>query len=286
MLGAIEDGLLHLLAHGQIALDVFDLHRRVIHQDSNCKRQPSQGHDVDGLAERAEQNHGNENGQRDRDRNDQGWTPIAQKEQDHGRSKAGGDQAFPDDSGNRCSHEKRLIEQSIDTEFRRERLRRQRYHRLHCIDNRQGGRSAQFEDRHQHAAHAVLPHDVGLRRKSITHVRHIAQVECGRVRSLHREIVQFGDGLRSAVHLHRVFGRPDLGCARGQNQVLGSHRVDDVRGRQTILLQLGGIEVYLHLARLSAVRIGGARALNGGQLGAKKILSQIEQLLFGKRLAA
>jgi len=57
-------------------------------------------------------------------------------------------------------------------------------------------------------------------------------------------------------------------------------------GAKPYCCSLAEFEVYLHLARLSAVRIGGARALNGGQLGAKKILSQIEQLLFGKRLAA
>src|SRR6202011_334836 len=100
LLGTVEDGLFHLLAHGQIAFDVFDLHRRIIHQDADSERQSSQGHDVDGLAERAQENHGDEDGQWDRDRDDYRRTPIAQEEKDHGGGKTGGDQAFPHDSRN------------------------------------------------------------------------------------------------------------------------------------------------------------------------------------------
>ena len=117
-------------------------------------------------------------------------------------------------------------------------------------------------------------------------MRHIAQVKRGRTRRLHRKIVQFGDRTRVAVHLHLVLGRPDLGRARRQNQVLRRHRVDDIGGRQTIRLQLGGIQVHLDLARLAAVRIGSGRALYRRQLRAQKILRQIEHPLLRKRLTA
>ena len=139
---------------------------------------------------------------RNRDRDDQGRTPIAQENQDHDGGKTGGDYAFPHDSLNRRAHEKRLIEQSLDVQLRAE---------VSAADTVAAFGTIAFmplttvsvedppslKDRHQHAAHAVLPHDVGLRRKSVAHVRHIAQVKRGRVRGLHRQIVQFGDGLRS-----------------------------------------------------------------------------------------
>src|SRR6267154_532162 len=51
LLRAIENGLLHLLAHGKVALDIFNLDRRIIHQNADSEREPSQGHDVDRLAQ-------------------------------------------------------------------------------------------------------------------------------------------------------------------------------------------------------------------------------------------
>ena len=35
LLRAIENGLLHLLAHGEIALDIFNFYRRIVHQDAD-----------------------------------------------------------------------------------------------------------------------------------------------------------------------------------------------------------------------------------------------------------
>ncbi len=54
LLRAVEDGLNGFLAHGQIAVDVFDLNGGVIHENSDCERKAAQGHDIDGLAQRAE----------------------------------------------------------------------------------------------------------------------------------------------------------------------------------------------------------------------------------------
>ena len=51
LLRAIENGLPHLLAHGQVALDVFDFHRRIVHQDADRERQTAERHDVDRLAD-------------------------------------------------------------------------------------------------------------------------------------------------------------------------------------------------------------------------------------------
>ena len=44
--------VLDFLALFQIAIDVFDFDRGVVDQDADRQRQPAQGHDVDGLAQR------------------------------------------------------------------------------------------------------------------------------------------------------------------------------------------------------------------------------------------
>ena len=64
LLRAVENRALHFLALGEVALDVLDFHRGVVHQNAHRQRQAAQGHDVDGLAQRAEQDHGNEDRQR------------------------------------------------------------------------------------------------------------------------------------------------------------------------------------------------------------------------------
>jgi hypothetical protein len=50
--GAVEDGLLDLLAGLEIAVDVFDFDGGVVDQDADGEGQAAEGHDVDGLAER------------------------------------------------------------------------------------------------------------------------------------------------------------------------------------------------------------------------------------------
>ena len=40
------------LLHRQIAMDVLDFHRRIVHQNADCERQPAQRHHVDRVAHR------------------------------------------------------------------------------------------------------------------------------------------------------------------------------------------------------------------------------------------
>ncbi len=65
--GAIENRLLHFLALRQVAFDVLDFDGGVVDQDSDGEGKTAQGHDVDGLAQRAEQEDRNKDRERDRD---------------------------------------------------------------------------------------------------------------------------------------------------------------------------------------------------------------------------
>ncbi len=83
LLRAVKNGLPHLLAHGKIAFDVFDFHRGIIHQNANGERQSSQSHDVDGLADRAQKDDRNKDGERDGNGNDDRGTPVAEEDENH-----------------------------------------------------------------------------------------------------------------------------------------------------------------------------------------------------------
>ncbi len=171
------------------------------------------------------------------------------------------------------AHEQRLIEQRFDGDFAGQRLRGNGNGFLYRVHNREGGAAARLVDRHQRAAHAILAHDVGLRRKTVANVGHIAQVNRRAIHRLHRQIVQLRDGLRTAVHLDLVFQRSDLGRPAGSNQVLRVDGVDDVGGRKPVGLQPRQVEINLHLAYLAAVGIGHGRAMHRCQLVAQEVLA-------------
>ena len=72
--GAVEDGLLDLLARLQVAVDVLDFDGGVVDQDADGQRQAAQGHDVDGLVQRVEHDERAENRERNGDGDDDAWS--------------------------------------------------------------------------------------------------------------------------------------------------------------------------------------------------------------------
>ena len=114
--GAVENGLLDGLAFFQIAVDVFDFNSGVVDQNADGQREPTQGHDVDGLAEGAQGEQRRKNRKRDGDGNDERAAPAAEEDQDHDGGEAGGDDAFTHDAADGGAHEDRLIGERRDLE--------------------------------------------------------------------------------------------------------------------------------------------------------------------------
>src|SRR6266850_3229847 len=114
LLGAIQDRLNGFLAHGQVAVDVFNLDGSVIHQNADGESETAKRHDVDGLAERAEAQNADKNRQWDRDGNDQSALPIPEEEQDHDRREAGSDDRLADNALDGGADIQRLVEEGGD----------------------------------------------------------------------------------------------------------------------------------------------------------------------------
>ena len=94
LLRAIQNRLLNLFAFGDIPVDVLNFDGGVVHQNADRERQSAQGHDVDGLAQRAHDDDGGENRKRNGNRDDHRAAPAPQKNQDHQPGKAGRNQTF------------------------------------------------------------------------------------------------------------------------------------------------------------------------------------------------
>ena len=121
MLRAVENRLDGFLAHGQVAVDVFDFDGGVIDEDADSERQAAQGHDIDGLAESAETEDADENGQGNRDGNDQRASPVSEEEQNHDGREAGGDDRFANDALDGSADVERLVEKGRDMQAFRDR---------------------------------------------------------------------------------------------------------------------------------------------------------------------
>src|SRR5712692_1332383 len=285
LLRAVEDGLDGFLAHGQVAVDVFDFNGGVIDEDADSEREPAQRHDINGLAEGAETKNAHENGQRDRDGNDQGAFPVSEEEQNHHSREAGGDDCLSNDTLDGSAHVERLIEESRDVQAFGNRAFVVLQHLLDAVDDVDGGSSAGLVDAHEHAALTVRQNDIGLRGKPVAHVSDVLHVNRRAVHGVDREIVEFLDGLRAAIHLHVVLEGAELRRSRGENQVLRVDRVYDINGGKPLGLECRGIDINADDALLAAVgeRRGGTR--HGRELRTDKIVAVIEELLLAHRVA-
>ena len=123
----------------QIAFDVLDFHGRIVYENADRQRQSSQGHDVDRFSDRAQKNDGDKDRKWNRDRDDDGWPPVAEKNEDHDGGERSGDDPFAQNSVNGSPDEQRLIKQSGDFKLRRQRLcslLHDALHRLHDLQCR------------------------------------------------------------------------------------------------------------------------------------------------------
>ena len=115
---------------------------------------------------------------------------------------------------------------------------RARQQRAQVGDDVERRGAAVLQHRQQHAARAVLAHDVGLRREAVAHLGDVAQVGGRAARR-----VRTGRSFRPAIASGEPFMRTvysvlaELGGARGQDQVLRVDRVDHVGRRQAARLQ-------------------------------------------------
>src|ERR1700730_7336392 len=79
-------------------------------------RKAAQGHDVEGFTERRQHHDGAEHGERDRNRDDQGRAPAAEKQQDHHACPQCCDDALIGDAGDGAADEQRLVADEPDLE--------------------------------------------------------------------------------------------------------------------------------------------------------------------------
>ncbi len=266
-------------------MDVLDLHRGVIHQDAYGQGHSAQRHGVKRVARRPQDDNGRQDRQRDRGGDDQGAAPRAEEHQDHQRRQARGDGAFFEHAHDGRTHEDRLVEQELHLELGRHLGLDARHRLADALDDAQRGGALPFEDGHEHRPAAVAADDVRLHRVAVTHVGHVFDVNRYAVDGLDRNLIEGVDDAGAAVELDVVLGRPHLGGAGRDDEVLIGDGRADVVGRQAAGVQGIQVEVDHDLPLLAAPGLGHARPLHRAQLLNDEVLAVVENLLLGQRVA-
>src|SRR6185437_14433713 len=269
----------------EVAVDVFNLNGRVVDKDANCKREAAQRHDVDRLPERRKREQRADDGERDRDGDDDGRAPVAEEDQDHGRGKAGGDQALAQHAVDRGLHKDGLVGDGPDVERGGKLIADMRQIGLDIVDNLERGGAAGLHYDHQSRALAVDADDVGLWRVTVAHVAHVVHIDGRPIDGLNGQIVESCDGFRRAVGLNLIVEVADLCIAGRRNYVLRADGVDDIGGGEPEGLQLLCVDVHLHIALLAAIRVGQRGAFHGCKLGADEVGAEVVELLLAETLA-
>jgi hypothetical protein len=226
---AVQNRLLDLLPRFEIAVDVFDLHRRIVHQDADRQRETSQRHDVDRFPQRCQRRQRTKNRERDRYRDDQSRAPAAQEDQDHDRRQAGGNNRLAHHAVDCAAYKNRLVRKRIDFQLRRQLARDAGKLGANPGDNIQRRSRSHFQNTHEDGALAIDTHDVGLRRAAVAHVSHVAHINNRPVHCADGQIVQLLHNARRGVGFNRIFEAIDLRRPRWHDQILHRNRVHHIR---------------------------------------------------------
>ena len=254
LLGPVEDRLAQWRAEAEVAVDVLDLHGRVVDEDPDRQREAAQRHQVDRVTEGAQRDERRQHGQRDRRGHDQRAAPAAEEDEDHEAGQARGQRAVLQHAVEGRAHEHGLIEERADVHLRRQSGAQGGQVGPDPVDDGERGGAFPLEHGEQDGAAPVLADDVLLDGEAVAHVRDVADVDHASAGALDGQVVEPRHGLRAAVEAHGVLAIADLRRAARQDEVLVDDRLDDLGGGHALAAQGLRIQVHHDLAHLAPVR--------------------------------
>src|SRR3981189_1705762 len=99
---------------GKTGMDVLDGDRRLVDQDADSQRQPTQGHDVDRLTRYPERRHRRQDRERNVQDHDERTAPVTQKQQHHETREYRAESAFDEQAPDGARHVGGLVELVTD----------------------------------------------------------------------------------------------------------------------------------------------------------------------------
>src|SRR6185437_4686387 len=261
-----------------MALDVLDDDDGVVRDESQCRRDAGQRHEIDGLSRDPER----EAHQRHRDGNrghrDQRESHVAQEEQQHERREYHANDDRVPGTIDRVGHELCLVVEVAPVHIRGQqlrmlpeelpdavgdghRIRRGLAHDVHEYGRAPVGRGADVRDRVRHGDLAEL-----------------RQRDRGTPRHRHRDLPQRIDALHAPGDERQIELVILLRKTGGDDIVVGLYRLHDVRDGQLTAGERGAIHTHLEFALASSLDLHLRHARYANERGFERILRQIPEL--------
>ncbi len=281
LIGRVDDRGFQFAAFVQVGGDVFDHHRRVVHEDADRQGKAAQCHHIDRLPQPRQGSNRGQDAQRDRDGDNHGRAPRPQKQQYQRTGQHGRGRHFAHDIGDRGAHEFGGVVQRSDFHPFRQGAFDLRKQFLDSIDHGECRGVAGFQDLHQHGLVAADQDHVALRRPAAVDIGDIAQIDDGVAHLSDRDVVERVDIDRGGVGCHQEVELADFLVARRQHQILGGERLCHVFRRHPVLQQRLLVQIDLDDQRGTAVRCGDGHARNRDQSRADEVRCKIIKFLHG-----
>lgn len=213
-------------------MDVLDRDGRIVDENTDRKRETTEGHHVDRLPHQIQHRDREQDRQRDRDHDGQRRAPAPEEHQDHQRGETCRERRLVQQAGDRRTHEHRLVEQDLHGQlaarFLGKPLERTRDRFLHEAIHLECRRITILDHRHQHRATSADVDHVRLRHVAVTNVRHVMEVDRLAVDGLDGNRSELVERSRARLDDDAVLDRAELRAAGRQDHVLLAERGLDV----------------------------------------------------------
>ena len=286
LLGGVEDGAHQRLLLCHVAVRVLDLDGRVVDENADGEGEAAEGHDVDGLVERREDDERGGDREGNGGADDQGTAPAAEEEQDHEAGEDRGNGGFAGDLGDGVADEDGLIEERCNGERVGQTGFDPGERGLDAGDDVEGRGATVFEDGEQGRALSVLTDDIRLHGIAFADLSDILDVDDRAVGSADGQIVERGDLAWRGVQLDHKLAVAEAGGAGGKDEVLLVDGERDVGRGEMLGREQIRVGVDLDLTDFTAVGERHGGALHVREARTDKVQAEIVELLFAETAAA
>ena len=266
LVGALLGGEIVRFSHLEMAHDVLTHDDGVVDEEPDREREREQGHGVHGEVEHPHDEERADDRHREREPGDDGRSPRVEKQVDDHHRERGAEHDRELDVGERLTDAPRVVLDDGHANVGRQLALELSDGLTHAIGDLDGVRAGDLEDLERHGVGAALrPADLGPGPAVLGAVDHD-----GDVADAHGRAVSHGDrdvGERRGIddaprHAHESLGGAALDATGRYFLVLALERGGELRGRQPVGPQRGGIHLHANLPRVPADDVHAADALD------------------------
>ncbi len=269
-------GLVGRFAHAQMALDVFDLHNRVVHQHADHQGKRQQRHGVERVAEILESQERRDHRQRQRGGRHQRGAPVAQKPPHHQNRQQRALQQQLHGTAEVLGHRLGVVDHLRQADGRVPGLQFRHGGAHPAGDLHFAGALGAKHLEADHAAAVLRRHRARLGHR-VQHRGHLVEPEVAAVRHRDVEQRQLGRGLDGGDGAHRLFGATDIAAATGRFLLHQLQAARDIDGGHVQGRHLVGIELDPHFAADAADPLDGAHARHAEQALGHRVVDKPAQ---------